>query len=698
MTFLCCNVSQFNVDCMASLCSLTLIFVLINLSTCLEFTDLLGKKADPCNSYLDEDVSGLQDCASGDEQLTTSSVTVLIPSISTVTVPDNPDTHRTGTSVQSTLITLTTGGLNETTSYLALATADGSCATIESTTVIAASTRDEQLLDFYPNSEWVTLDLELEEEPRLLCWSSNTTNWRYTGFKVKVVWNCNDEFSATQCSSTARSDGSSSWTSLTANETQERLRRTYCCKETRSGSLLVGQCINNNFKDCCGGSDYEIATQECCSTANGWIAAYGACPCSTSDDCPTDTSCCLPSKYSSITTSANLSSCYRTADSRCCDTGEVFDPGAFQCCQINGIQSLDVQCPCGEDSHCRSPDNSTDHHLCCLQTAPTVDELQTCSTYASYLSGQGDATVCNGVCMDPYYSVCCNGATCVKNFETCCNNTCCNTRTSSCLKGVQTGSSGNPSNPLNFHSGGNVGVFEYCSEVEHLDERRGFWVYVMPSLFTAATVVSTLLVAAIVPRASNRVFSTLENATVIVASVIMVLAIPLYFAPLYKYALWVIWAQLVVIATASMQIIWLHVLCVVVNAATVIYLLDAFHGNALLTMAYDRIAFTSSAPPSVASSGLLASTTRLWLDGDISELTDSCTKFYYWFSFDTSLQDTDRLDNPNISTFGYCSRDWITSLLIFGAAIVVLCILQLLLSVVGLAVRFPEPSERASRL
>merc|ERR1712170_175903 len=66
----------------------------------------------------------------------------------------------------------------------------------------------------------------------------------------------------------------------------------------------------------------------------------------------------------------------------------------------------------------------------------------------------------------------------------------------------------------------------------------------------------------------------------------------------------------------------------------------------------------------------------------------------YYFLFDDNVRDWVRLDNPEKMTFGYCSRAWITTLLIFTALLYLLQFLLLLLAIFSLAKKFGrKPSE-----
>eukprot|EP01003_Olkasia_polycarbonata_P001084 NODE_1225_length_577_cov_446.782197_g1151_i0.p1 GENE.NODE_1225_length_577_cov_446.782197_g1151_i0~~NODE_1225_length_577_cov_446.782197_g1151_i0.p1 ORF type:complete len:112 (+),score=29.89 NODE_1225_length_577_cov_446.782197_g1151_i0:27-338(+) len=74
-----------------------------------------------------------------------------------------------------------------------------------------------------------------------------------------------------------------------------------------------------------------------------------------------------------------------------------------------------------------------------------------------------------------------------------------------------------------------------------------------------------------------------------------------------------------------------------------------------------------------------------------TELNDrSCTDFYNYFLLDRGLQDVVRKDNPEVDTFGYCSRAWIFALLLFMGILMIFALIAFVLLVVGLIIRFRE--------
>ena len=49
--------------------------------------------------------------------------------------------------------------------------------------------------------------------------------------------------------------------------------------------------------------------------------------------------------------------------------------------------------------------------------------------------------------------------------------------------------------------------------------------------------------------------------------------------------------------------------------------------------------------------------------------TGTCTGYYNYFLYDTAAQDTLRVENPDITTFGYCSEEWIAAVLFLGGLV-----------------------------
>ena len=73
-------------------------------------------------------------------------------------------------------------------------------------------------------------------------------------------------------------------------------------------------------------------------------------------------------------------------------------------------------------------------------------------------------------------------------------------------------------------------------------------------------------------------------------------------------------------------------------------------------------------------------------------LLEYCYHWYDYFKYDPALRDVDRVDNPEITMFGYCSRGWVTALMIFSYFVMTGVLVQLVLSLLGVFIRFRRDS------
>eukprot|EP01004_Peranema_trichophorum_P007635 NODE_640_length_2511_cov_107.408710_g422_i1.p1 GENE.NODE_640_length_2511_cov_107.408710_g422_i1~~NODE_640_length_2511_cov_107.408710_g422_i1.p1 ORF type:complete len:241 (+),score=34.26 NODE_640_length_2511_cov_107.408710_g422_i1:1693-2415(+) len=221
---------------------------------------------------------------------------------------------------------------------------------------------------------------------------------------------------------------------------------------------------------------------------------------------------------------------------------------------------------------------------------------------------------------------------------------------------------------------------------------KAFWVWVWPTMLLLVTLSMLSLSIVFSSKATPRAFSLLEYLMIFVAVVVTGLSCPLFFAPVYKYGMFLVLVQMLVILTASARIKWLNVLCILVQIITLIYVFDPFHGNAFLNLSSNR--YVRNSNPDVEdfssdpqTSGLLHAIVRSW--HTIKGVEDNyCTSFYDWFKLDPLLRDLDRMDNPEITTFGYCSRGWTNALWFFAGLAMIGTIIQFILDLLGLFFRF----------
>eukprot|EP00994_Dinema_validum_P002409 NODE_152_length_2340_cov_299.375382_g108_i0.p1 GENE.NODE_152_length_2340_cov_299.375382_g108_i0~~NODE_152_length_2340_cov_299.375382_g108_i0.p1 ORF type:complete len:728 (+),score=158.22 NODE_152_length_2340_cov_299.375382_g108_i0:55-2238(+) len=699
------------------------VFVVVS---AVEFRYLEGKTADPCNKHLDSDIN--RDCEKH-TQWPAPAVTILLPSVKSggnTKTPSGQNLYNTrltihgvgfprGIPAGSPPTTPAIGG----TGRLGLADSRDSCRFIDTTIppVTATTNGLGNQMTFKVTSSWDSLKLELEDRPRLLCWSpyTATPKWQYTGFKIGVVWNCDDAVDVdvnAKCGSETVRALSAEWKDFSPMQKEARIQKTVCCKGTIVNTIAAGQCINPNTQACCGGAAYEIANERCCNSTSEWVAQVdGQCPCSEARDCPVSESCCLPSKYPELALNvSNLNTvwpiyrgnCYEPTRQSCCDTGAVYDPGAQQCCTINGVQSLNIPCPCNKTSDCAGSNVGNtvpNKHICCSQTAPQPDEEYThdsklmCNVYANFPTGQGSHFVqrCLGQCIDPKYQICCNGRACMKTYEKCCNSTCCNKWSATCFKGHRPTAPGMRVNHLGFVPDvfGTPLVYEVCSSMEAITTIKAFWIFVLPAMLLLASHMGLALVLVFASKATPRSFSKMEYGIMAVAVVTSYLAMTLFFAPVWKYGLWVISVQFLAFLAASARIRWLNVLCVIAQVITLIYLFDPFHGNALLTLTSTRTLTTTwGSADDVHQSGLLHAISKTWHSATLVETQKYCWTYYQYFMLDANLLDVERYDNLAPITFGYCSRGWVTALLFFGAAVMTGVAIQVFLCLLGLFYRF----------
>eukprot|EP01006_Ploeotia_vitrea_P014820 TRINITY_DN4061_c0_g1_i1.p1 TRINITY_DN4061_c0_g1~~TRINITY_DN4061_c0_g1_i1.p1 ORF type:complete len:762 (+),score=111.87 TRINITY_DN4061_c0_g1_i1:80-2365(+) len=577
---------------------------------------------------------------------------------------------------------------------------------------------------------WNRRQLELEREPRRLCWNLGGPNanpataniWVWTGLRVGVTWSCDASQTTQTCANYI--SGAATYPGITTYQRGVINARTVCCRRLVPTGLQpaeVGVCINPNTTACCGGTAVELTQERCCNATFEWTAYHeGACRCratqvsppapantGNSDDCPFDGSvkqqCCLPTKYPELSVSTTLAhaygQCYNPVKHRCCNTGARYDPGTSQCCSINGVQSLNVPCPCGIDADCQGGQTSGQNPTalfagsvfqCCAQTAPPPIEVAQCNAYANFPSGTGAAEVqrCTGTCFDTRYQICCNGAVCRRNFEKCCNSTCCNEFVGTCVQALRPGARGHSTNPLFWESATATHgiIFEQCSTIEQINPLNSFWIFILP----AALLLGTLLTVAFALVFANKVnatpLTTLERVLLVGGLILALLATPLFFSPAYKYGIAVVFAALIIILNAATRVRWLNMLAVVVIFVVLLYLVDPFSGNAFGSFASGR--HEPHGIPDYETSGVFSTIGRNWKTSALTAGQRYCTRFYDYFQLDPMLRDVDRVDNPYISTFGYCSRNWILALLFFAGFILILLLILFILTLLALILRF----------
>jgi hypothetical protein len=234
--------------------------------------------------------------------------------------------------------------------------------------------------------------------------------------------------------------------------------------------------------------------------------------------------------------------------------------------------------------------------------------------------------------------------------------------------------------------------------VEHLDTVKGFLLFALPAILLLSTLSALALALVFANKSSPRRYSFLERILIVFAVISILLVLPVFFSPLYKYAEVVVVASLVAIITAAVRVRWLNIFAIIVLAITVIYIFDPFYGNAWITLAHGRIFNTDLRLTNTlgtnlgmvdqAQSGILHSTAQLWMNHTDAVLVGACTTFYDYFRSDLALVDLDRSDFRERTTFGYCSRAFIIALLFFEGFVAIFVLLQLVIAMLALIVRF----------
>jgi hypothetical protein len=483
-----------------------------------------------------------------------------------------------------------------------------------------------------------------------------------------------------------------------------------------------GMCINPLFQKCCSsrydarlstpalsnintginnngggmGAPYNFHREQCCYGGDFPTTAYSSvgqtrtapfpiairfldqrCPCIQTRErefCPRlatagqgNLLCCTQTRYPELIPSAlnpqtallNNGTCYDPQVEKCCNNGNIYDPGVSQCCAVTGLQSPDVPCPCNTDTQCSF------NQRCCVKAFPPIPAATVagCGIYANYphslnptYTFDPSAQNCAGICIDIRFQICCNGIACVDRFETCCNATCCNRFTSDCNMGLQEGSS-SPYNPNNFRI-----PYEVCTERESLNLPRAIIAYYFPLILLVATYVG-LAFSLFFAKRQNALspLSGYEKGMYVIALLLILFSWPMYFAPVWRYGVITIWIAFFSIVAALSGIRILVLAAAIAQFIGFIYLIDFWYGSDLLTLASVRPQSTNG----VGSNGNILSVVKMWRTplGN-TPLGQQCTSWYDFFLRDNLSEDWLRFDNPNKTTFGFCAREWVATLMV----------------------------------
>jgi len=223
--------------------------------------------------------------------------------------------------------------------------------------------------------------------------------------------------------------------------------------------------------------------------------------------------------------------------------------------------------------------------------------------------------------------------------------------------------------------------------VENLETVSVFWVYIVPAAFLIATLGSLALALVFTSKAAVRMFSLLEKMIIAVGIIVVIVSCALYFSPVYKYGIVFSIAAIFAIIASAARVRWITVLALIAVAISCWYLLDPWHGNDYLTLAYWRL---SNGNPDPRTAGLFHSLGNLFPHRvQIEDVTiNQCVIYYNYFALDPLLQDQTRYNNPAVRTFGYCTRGWITALLVLAGVLWASLVFLFALLVLALILRF----------
>jgi hypothetical protein len=210
-----------------------------------------------------------------------------------------------------------------------------------------------------------------------------------------------------------------------------------------------------------------------------------------------------------------------------------------------------------------------------------------------------------------------------------------------------------------------------------------------------ATFGSLAIVLVFANKASNRSYSFIETAMIVLSTLAVLACLPTFFSPSFKYGLVGVIGALASILSAAARIRKLNLGVLIFQLIILLYFFDPFTGNAYLNMMSYRNWWNGSPDGNgmnsgvnseatfMGSNGLLHTTTQMWTNS-----VSFCATFYDYFLLDQDLRDIDRFENGEIITFGYCTRGWITFLLIFNAILMLLYFLLFIVTLLALILRF----------
>jgi hypothetical protein len=228
-----------------------------------------------------------------------------------------------------------------------------------------------------------------------------------------------------------------------------------------------------------------------------------------------------------------------------------------------------------------------------------------------------------------------------------------------------------------------TGSFITCSIVEQMSVVKAFFIFILPTFLLAAMILGLALALVFANQVSARLFTLEERALIVFGILTTLFAFPLFFSPFWKFGVVVQVAAIIAIIAGAALNFPLAVFAAFIALIATLYIIDPFHGNGYLNFAEGRLDNGEIDP---WTSGVLWSVYKLWrevepgrINAEITRDTRFCTRYYDYFAFDYGVQDFVRFDNPAVTTFGYCSRGWTFTLLMFSGFMLIFMILTLAL-------------------
>jgi hypothetical protein len=212
-----------------------------------------------------------------------------------------------------------------------------------------------------------------------------------------------------------------------------------------------------------------------------------------------------------------------------------------------------------------------------------------------------------------------------------------------------------------------------------MNGRRAFNIFIVPIFLLFATVASLALLITFTRRAVEHVFELTERAIVFIAAFSVLISTVYFFSPMYKFGIVIIWINLALIAIAAIRTIKPAILAVILQVLLILYIIDPFPANHWFGLSHGATGENEFANPHDLPSSLFETAYYWWRDRGVR-----CVRHYDYFNYDFNTRDTLRFHNPLIRTYGYCSREWISTLMIFAGFLVITELILLLLVIFSL--------------